>query len=260
MTFFEKIQVHMELISLYQRVLDNACMKAFLSMCRSSKQGDFWDVCRNWCLFYKELCLQDKNGSFPDFLFSQVFCDENPYTLCCEREGFLSTHTGLRMAAKADLSLLADLAYTTAEDCKQELQRMFEGHDSYIDLLPSWCSQHKTYKAERDWGNDLIRYGEHYWQHGAGVFAMHSIFLAKGGLLVPLGQTQLTVSAQKVVDRHQNMPKDKIIVMCDCVDDWCGFFADRGVHFVLLNQTSFGQWATLADKIEIADEEDICRR
>ena len=186
---FESLHLYIQSISLYRETAESPALRELERLC-SLFGGDFDQVCRAWCGFYRALCEGDGQGSLPDYLFGRALQDENPFSALCAREGFLATPSHLRQAAKNDLSMLCVLSKASAKELKVLLFSAYGDRERVIDVLPEWTEEHKKYRAEGDWGDELVRLAEHYRENGCGFAAQCPVFCyTEEGELAPQPQS-----------------------------------------------------------------------
>ena len=161
MNNFDTVKIYLHMVALYDRVAQSPGAQALDALCSAFGQ-DFSQLASCWGRFYKTICAEDMHASWPDYLFGRILGDDNPFSAACARGDFLATETHMRLTAKNDLSFLCAAGSITAKELKVLLLSAYPDKEKVIDLLPEWCSEHRRYKADPDWGNELIRLSEHY--------------------------------------------------------------------------------------------------
>lgn len=164
-------------ICLYRNLLEDKSVKSVIALLRLLR-GDntlMEELINAYCTIGAEL-LSLGVPSFHDHVKALALCDENAFTLACERHK-TDLNSPLAGQARFDLQIIGKLAGLRCTELKKKMKEKAGGSievNRLIDALPDWNSGFTS--AER-WGEDIAERAQWHEEHGAGQFCGNVFFV-----------------------------------------------------------------------------------
>ncbi len=164
-------------ICLYRNLLEDRSVKSVVTLLRllQTDNAQMENIISAYSTIAAEL-LSLGTPSFHDHMKALARCDENAFTLACERHE-ADLNGPLARQARSDLQIIGKLAGLRCADLKKKMKEKAGGNievNRLIDALPDWNSD---YTSTSQWGEEIAEIACWHEEHGAGQFCGHAFFI-----------------------------------------------------------------------------------
>lgn len=165
-------------VTVYTKIKKDPLVKKIIKLLREleAPQPDFNKIASCYSGVCGILFDSEVTGSLPDYLFDQILCDENVYTVMCAKNQYARIPLAVKKAAEFDLNVFYLLSLITSKELKEAIASRFPEKAEIVRLFADYSNDMKRFKANQKWGSDLTNIGEFHRHNGISVFTKYYAF------------------------------------------------------------------------------------